>query len=108
MTNLEIVQKLTGCTDTALLEVMLQEATETVLALTGRTHMIDALNGAVRELTICAYNRLGSEGMSSRNDSEIGISSSFEDIPETLRQKISRYSLARVGGAYYEANETGA
>ena len=45
MTNLEIIQKLTGCTDTALLEVLLQEATETVLALTGRTHMIDALNG---------------------------------------------------------------
>lgn len=106
MTNLEIIQKLTGCTDADLLTALMQDAEDTVLTMTGRTHMIPQLEGAVRELTICNYNRNGSEGMSSRNDSEVGISSSFEDIPATLKQKISRYSLARVGGAYHEANET--
>ena len=106
MTNLEIIQKLTGCTDSTLLSALMQDAEESILVMTGRTHMIDALNGALRELVICNYNRLGSEGMSSRNDSEVGISSSFEDIPQTLRQKIMRYSLVRVGGVYHETHET--
>ena len=102
MTNLEIIKTLTGCTDDNLLTALMQDAEEAILSMTGRTHMIDSLNGALRELVICNYNRLGSEGMSSRNDSEVGISSNFEDIPKTLQQKIMRHSLVRVGGVYHE------
>ena len=53
--------------------------------------MIDELAPAVRELAVCMYNRLGSEGMSSRSDSEIGISSAFVDIPATVIA--ARYSV---------------
>lgn len=106
MTNLEIITTLTGCDDEALLTVLLSEAEERVLAMTGRTRLIDALNPAVRELAVAYYNRLGSEGMTSRSDSEVGISSVFEDIPKSVEQAIFRYRLARVSGGYYETNAT--
>ena len=102
MSNLELIKKLTGCSDDSLIEALMQDAQDTILTMTGRTHMITQLEPMVRELTICNYNRLGSEGMSSRTDSEVGISSTFEDVPQTLQQKINRFSLARVGGVYHE------
>ena len=67
--------------------------------------MIPQLNAAVRELAIISYNKLGSEGMTSRTDSEVGISSGFESIPATLQAQISRYRLCRVNGAFYETPE---
>ena len=104
MTNTEIIQKLTGSTDTALIDVLLSEATNRILELTGRTKLPTGLEPAVRELAVLMYNRLGSEGMSSRNDSEIGISSTFVDIPDDLMKQICRWRLCRVGGAFYEAD----
>lgn len=103
--DLQIVKTLTGCSDEAILSVLLQEAEDRILGMTGRTRMITELYPSARELAVCNYNRLGSEGMSSRSDSEIGISSSFEDIPDTIKSQIYRYRLSRVGGVYYEANE---
>lgn len=100
--DLTIVQVLTGCDDTDTLGALLDEAESRILGLCGRTHMIDPLAPAVRELAVCMYNRMGSEGMKSRSDSEIGISSTWDDIPATILQQIQRYRLARVGGAYYE------
>lgn len=102
----QIVETLTGCSDSALITVLLAEAAARILGICGRTHMIDELAPAVRELAVCMYNRLGSEGMSSRSDSEIGISSTFTDIPETIRGQVQRYRLARVGGDYHEATQT--
>ena len=107
MTNLDMLKALTGCADETLLNVLLSDAEEKILQMTGRTRMIDGLKPAVRELALINYNRMGSEGMASRSDSEIGISSTFEDIPETLAKQIYRYRLARVSGGYYEKNETG-
>ena len=101
MTNLELIKKLTGCTDDDLLTALLQDATDTVLAMTGRTHTTNQLDCVIRELVICNYNKLGSEGMQSRQDAEVGISSTFE-VPHTLQQKINRLSLVRVGGVYHE------
>ena len=103
----QIVETLTGCSDSALITVLLAEAAARILGLCGRTHMIDELAPAVRELAVVMYNRMGSEGRSSRSDSEIGISSNFVDIPDTILQQIQRYRLARVGGDYHEAAETG-
>ena len=103
----QIVETLTGCSDSALITVLLAEAAARILGICGRTHMIDELAPAVRELAVCMYNRMGSEGMSSRSDGEIGISSVFVDIPATVMQQVQRYRLARVGGDYHEAIETG-
>ena len=102
----QIVMTLTGCKDTGLIDALLAEAEARILGLCGRTHLIDPLVPAVRELAICMYNRMGSEGMASRSDGEIGISSAFTDIPETIRGQVQRYRLARVGGRYHEATQT--
>lgn len=107
MTNLEMIKALTGCSDDALLAVLMQEATDRILGMTGRTTLIHQLEPAMRALTVCYYNRMGSEGMVSRSDSEIGISSTFVDIPADVQQQINRYRLARVGGAYYETTTSG-
>lgn len=100
--DLQIVKSLTGCDDENLLTVLLNDAEDKILGLTGRKKMIPELYAVQRELAICNYNRMGSEGMSSRSDAEVGISSTFEDIPEIVRAQIYRYRLARVGGAYHE------
>lgn len=106
MTNMEMLKALTGSNDETLLSVLLEDAEQKILRMTGRTHLPDALTTAQRELALINYNRLGSEGMGSRSDNEVGISSTFEDIPETLAAQINRYRLARVNGGYYETNET--
>lgn len=104
MTNLEMLKALTNCTDETLLTVLLSDAEEKILHMTGRTYLPDELKTAQRELALINYNRLGSEGMASRSDSEVGISSTFEDIPATLAVQINRYRLARVNGGYHEKN----
>lgn len=103
MSDADVVKAYTGCDDDALISALLAESESRILSMTGRTRMIPPLSPAVRELAVCMYNRMGSEGMSSRSDGEVGISSSFQDIPDTVQQQIQRYRLARVGGAYYEA-----
>lgn len=104
MTNTEIITKLTGATDTALVDLLLSESTNRILEITGRTKLPSGLEPAVRQLAVIMYNKMGSEGMTSRTDSEIGISSAFSDIPDDLMKQISRWRLCRVGGAYYEAD----
>ena len=107
MSDLEYLKIMTGCDNTALLAALIEEAELRILAITGRTLLIQALVPAVRELALCAYNRMGSEGMSTRSDGEVGISSAFEDIPKTVEQAVARYRLARVGGAYHETTSAG-
>lgn len=106
MSNLEMLKALTGSTNETLLTVLLDDAEEKILHMTGRTHLIDELKTAQRELALINYNRMGSEGMAQRSDTEVGISSTFEDIPAVLSAQINRYRLARVNGGYYEKNAT--
>jgi len=105
MTDLEILQTLTGESNGGLLTVLLQEAQERILSETRRTVMIDALRPAVRSWALTAYNRLGMEGEVSR--SEAGITSSFAEIPKDIQDAIVNYRLARAGGKAHEAEETG-
>lgn len=103
MTDLEIMQVLTGEQNDNLLTVLLQEAEERILSETRRTELIDALRPAVRSWAIIAYNRLGMEGETSR--SEAGISSSFAEIPKDVQDAIVGYRLARAGGKAHEVTE---
>ena len=100
MTDLEMLKKLTGEDDEELLTLLLQMSEEKILALANRTRMIYPLRPAVRDWAVVAYNRLGTEGETSR--SEGGISSAFADIPEDISQAIKNYSLGRVRGHAYE------
>lgn len=100
MTDLEMLKKITGESDEELLSILLQMAEEKVLALTNRSKMIYPLRPSVRDWANVAYNRLGMEGETSRNEG--GISSAFAEIPKDIEQAIKRYRLGRVSGHAYE------
>ena len=103
MTDLEILQTLTGEENAGLLTVLLQEAQERILSETRRTAMIDALRPAVRSWALVAYNRMGAEGETYRH--EAGITASFHDIPKDIQDAIVNYRLARTGGKAHEAEQ---
>ena len=95
MDNIEKLQVLTGEKDGVILTVLLEDAEQFVLSYTNRT-----LDNTVRELALIAYNRLGTEGESSRSAS--GESYSFDNAPKQIYDILNRYRLARVGGRVYE------
>ena len=101
MTNIEIVMKKTGITDANLAAMLIQDATDQVLADTNRTKLIPALEKPVRDLAVVAYTRMGTEGVSSR--SEGGESYNFDTELKDIYRIINRYRLARVGGVVHEA-----
>lgn len=103
MTDLEILEKVTGESDEELLSLLLQEAEERILSLTRRSKMIYPLKPSVRDWAIVAYNRLGMQGESSR--SEAGISSSFVEIPKEIEAAINQYRIVRVNGHAHEKIE---
>lgn len=100
MEDLEILKSMTGCQDETLLAALLQTAEEELLALTNRTELIDRLKPAKHKWALIAYNRMGTEGETSR--SEGGISSSFVEIPAEIKSVVEQCRIARVGGHAYE------
>lgn len=101
MTELEKLKLITGESDENLLSLLLSDATEFVLSYTGRTELPSALNRTARELAVIAYNRMGTEGESSRSGA--GESYSFDTAPKQIYDVLDQYRLIRVGGRAYEA-----
>ena len=83
-------------------EILLEDAKETVLSYTNRKNLIPQLRKPMRDLALIAYNRRGTEGEKSR--SEGGESYSFDDAPKQIYDILNRYRIARVGGKVYEAS----
>lgn len=100
MTDLEMLKKMTGESDVELLSLLLVMAEEKILSLTGRTRMIYPLKPSVRDWALAAYNRMGTEGETSRNGE--GISAVFAEIPKDIGETIKRYRLGRVSSRAYE------
>ena len=103
MTDFERIKILTGERDEELVEVVLEDATDWVLAYTGRKKMIPELKKTVRDLAVIAINRMGTEGESSRTGS--GESYNFDNAPKQIYDVLNQYRLARVGGVTYEAEK---
>lgn len=103
MSNLEKLKTLTGETDEALLNTLLEDASDFVLAYTNRTVLPDSLNKTVRDLAVIAFNRMGTEGETSRSES--GESYSFDNAPARIYRVMNRYRLARSGGRAFEKVE---
>ncbi|CUP25038.1 Uncharacterised protein [[Eubacterium] contortum] len=101
MRDIEILELMTGETNYELLSVLLDEATEYVLAYTNRTIMIPALKKTARDLAVIALNRIGTEGESGR--SEAGETYSFDNAPKHIYDILNRYRLVRIGGKTHEA-----
>ena len=82
MTDFERIKILTGERDEELVEVVLEDATDWVLAYTGRKKMIPELKKTVRDLAVIAINRMGTEGESSRTGA--GESYNFDNAPKPV------------------------
>lgn len=102
MIQIEELKKLTGESDEELLSILLKMSEDTILALTNRKVLPESLVTTQTKLAVIAYNRLGTEGETSR--SEGGISSAFSDMPEDILKSIKSKRLGKVGGRIYEAN----
>ena len=100
MEDLQILKGVTGCQDETLLASLLEMAEEEILALTNRTVLIDRLKPAKRKWALIAYNRMGTEGETSR--SEGGISASFVEIPAEIKSVVEQCRIARVAGHAHE------
>ncbi len=92
--------KLTGEKDEELLEILVEDAEAFVLAYTNRTQLVAGLEKTVQDMALIAFNRMGTEGESSRSDG--GESYSFNDAPKQIYDILNRYRLARVGGKVHE------
>lgn len=101
MTELMKLEKLTGESDTELLNTLYEDAQEYVKEYTQRKTVPEALAKTVRDLAVIAYHRIGTEGESARTGG--GESYTFADIPESIYNVLNRYRLARVGGRAYES-----
>lgn len=100
MDNLLFLKKMTRESDEELLSLLLSDTTEFVLSYTNRTEMITPLEKPVRDLAVIAYNRMGTEGETSR--SEAGESYSFDSAPKQVYDTLNHYRLARIGGRTLE------
>ena len=98
---IEKLKKLTGEKDEELLEILIEDAENFVLAYTNRSKLVPELEKTVRDLAVIALNRMGTEGESGR--SEAGESYSFDGAPKHIYDVLNRYRLARVGGKVHEA-----
>lgn len=101
MTVIEELKVMTGESDEQLLSLLVLRAERYILRYTNRSTMIPALNGVTADLALIAYNRLGTEGESSR--SEAGESYSFDHAPKEIYGVLNQYRLARCGGYAHEA-----
>lgn len=78
----------------ALLQVLIQNQTEALLAVIGEEVLPESLMYIVVETTIARYNRLGSEGLKSEGIDV--ISQSFiENLLEPYQTQISGYLSAK-------------
>lgn len=93
---------LTNESNDELLSLLLEMAKDTILEMTNRSILPKRLENTQVKMAVIAYNRMGTEGELSR--SEGGISASFSDLPEDIRQVISKNKLAKVGGRVYETD----
>ena len=76
--------------DIALLEQLLEDAEAEMLDYCNRDVLLPRMLGLQRELAIVYYNRLGSEGESSRSEGGVSVSYST-DIPENIKRRLNSY-----------------
>lgn len=91
---------LSGSSDPKLLETIWELAQSRVLDLTNRKNYTVELESITLDIAIIMFNRMGTEGESSRNEG--GISTSFDDLPLGLQRRIESKRIARVGGHAFE------
>lgn len=83
--------------DTDLLEQLLEDAEAEILDYCNRNILLPRMFGLQRELAIIYYNRLGSEGESSRSEGGVSVSYST-DIPENIKNRLMAFRRLKLVG----------
>ena len=83
--------------DTDLLEQLLEDAEAEILDYCNRNILLPRMLGLQRELAIIYYNRLGSEGESSRSEGGVSVSYST-DIPENIKSRLMAFRRLKLVG----------
>ena len=83
--------------DTDLLEQLLEDAEAEILDYCNRNILLPRMFGLQRELAIIYYNRLGSEGESSRSEGGVSVSYST-DIPENIKSRLMAFRRLKLVG----------
>jgi hypothetical protein len=73
-----------------VLTQLLEDAQAEILDYCNRDVLLTKMEGLQRELAIIYYNRLGSEGESSRSEGGVSVSYST-DIPENIKKRLNAY-----------------
>lgn len=101
MTQLDKLKVLLGIQDNSkdmLLDMLLGDAAEDLMAWCNRPEIPSGLESAQRQLAVIRYNMMGIEGQTSH--SEGGVSRAFEELPASLRATIAQYRLAKAVRSY--------
>ncbi|WP_338630828.1 phage head-tail connector protein [Clostridium baratii] len=83
--------------DKKLLNQLLEDAESEILDFCNRDVLLDKMEGLQRELAIIYYNRMGSEGESSRSEGGVSVSYSTE-IPENIKSRLMSYRRLKAVG----------
>jgi hypothetical protein len=102
--DIEKLKMITRESDEELLSFLLENAERFILSYTNRTELTYPLEPIKINLAVIYYNRLGTEGETSRNEG--GISVSFCDAPKEIYDVLNKYRLVRVGGYAFEQKKT--
>lgn len=99
MTQLEKLKTTLGIslTDTSQdenLNLLLEDVLSDILSWTNRDILPIALEPTQRQIAVIRYNMQGVEGQTAHNEG--GVSRSFEDLPEPIRNTIGQYRLLKV------------
>ena len=87
LTNIKIR---TNEDDVILLNQLLEDAEAEILDYCNRDILLPRMLGLQRELAVIYYNRLGSEGESSRSEGGVSVSYST-DIPKNIKRRLNSY-----------------
>ena len=88
--KLKIRLEIKDTTQDELFNLVLEDAETEILDYCNRDVLLPRMLGLQRELAIVYYNRLGSEGESSRSEGGVSVSYST-DIPENIKRRLNSY-----------------
>ncbi|MEE0727684.1 MAG: phage head-tail connector protein [Clostridium saudiense] len=88
--KLKIRLEIKDTTQDELFNMVLEDAETEILDYCNRDVLLPRMFGLQRELAIVYYNRLGSEGESSRSEGGVSVSYST-DIPENIKKRLNSY-----------------
>lgn len=100
MTQLEKLKIRIGIKDTSqdeLLNMLLEDAESEILDFCNRDILLPKMEGLQRELAIIYYNRIGSEGESSRSEGGVSVSYST-DVPESIKNRLIAFRRLKLVG----------